>query len=63
MNTNHIINQINEAIASPKTSEENRQLLLEIRVQLEKSNSIEEFIPLIVKLIELMGVFSSFWIK
>ncbi len=57
MNTNKILQKIEEAIASEQTTESNRELLIEIKYEFEKANTKEEIILIVLKLLEIFGIF------
>ncbi|NDV43132.1 hypothetical protein [Flagellimonas sediminis] len=57
MNTNKILQKIEEAIASKQTTESNRELLIEIKHEFENANTKEEIILIVLKLLEIFGIF------
>lgn len=55
----NILEQIDEAIASKETSESNRELLNEIKQEFENAKSKKEIVAIVMKLLELFGIFAS----
>ncbi|MEZ4859536.1 MAG: hypothetical protein R2781_12100 [Flavobacteriaceae bacterium] len=55
----NILEQIDEAIASKETSESNRELLIEIKQKFENAKSKEEIVAIVMKLLELFGIFAN----
>ncbi len=53
----HIIEKINEAIASEKTSEENKQLLSEIKEELTNAKTELKILEIIACLIKIISDF------
>jgi hypothetical protein len=53
----HILEKINEAIASEKTSEENKKLLLEIKEELANAKTELKILEVIASLIKIITTF------
>ena len=56
---NKLVKKIDEALASQSIDHQTKLLLLEIREELEFSNSYEDLLTSVIRIIELMGVFSE----
>ena len=55
----HILEKINEAIASEKTSEENKKLLLDIKQELSNAKTELKVLEIIASLVKIVTAF--FW--
>lgn len=57
MNRTKLLEKIDEAIASDNTSEPIKVLLNEIKQELIHANDKEEIVTIVLKLLELFGIF------
>jgi len=53
----HILEKINEAIASEKTSEENKKLLLDIKQELSNAKTELKVLEIIASLVKIVTAF------
>ena len=59
MFSRELYKKIEEAIASVNTSDSIKELLIEIKKEIDKAKTTEDYIRIIIKLIELFGVGSN----